>query len=301
MQKGLSLTIAAALVATAFSTVSAQDWGGRDGGGDRGDLNCDSDGDSNRRNSLNVIGLTNDQRLICFNEFRPGEARDIGFISGFSGDARLIGIDVRVQDNKLYGVGNAGGIYTLDTRSATALKVGQLTIGLQGNSFGVDFNPAANALRIVSDTGQNLRVPFATGSAGATVMDGTLTYPPATTPATGIAGAGYTNNDLDASTATTLYDVDSMMDQIAIQSPANAGSLAPTGKLTVDTNAQVGFDVYSVIRNNVTVSVQALASLTVSAGNGLYSVNLPTGKAMSRGNFNNQYQVIGIAIPLNQL
>ena len=32
---------------------------------------------------------------------------------------------------------------------------------LEGENFGVDFNPAANALRIVSDTGQNLRQPFA--------------------------------------------------------------------------------------------------------------------------------------------
>ncbi len=288
-----------------MQSYSDRDFGGdRDGSRDGSrDLNCDADGDANRRNSLNVVGLTFDQRLICFNENNPGEARNIGFVSGFVGDVSLIGIDFRVQDNKLYGVGNAGGIYTLDTRNASAIKVGQVSIPLQGTSFGVDFNPAANALRIISDTGQNLRVPFAIGAPGATVMDGTLTYPPATTPATGVAGAGYTNNDLDTNTATTLYDVDSAMDQIAIQSPANAGSLAATGKLTVDTTAQVGFDVYSVIRNGVTVAVQALASLTLttSGGNGLYSVNLPTGKATSRGNFSSQNQVIGIAIPLNQL
>jgi hypothetical protein len=39
--------------------------------------------------------------------------------------------------------------------------VSQLTVGLMGNAFGVDFNPAANRLRVVSDLGQNLsRVRF---------------------------------------------------------------------------------------------------------------------------------------------
>ncbi|MBC7944358.1 MAG: hypothetical protein H7X91_03645, partial [Burkholderiales bacterium] len=76
MQKRFSLTVIAALMAGTFSMATAQDrgsdWGGNRGdnrGSDRGGLNCDSDGDSNRRSSLNVIGLTADQRLICFNEF----------------------------------------------------------------------------------------------------------------------------------------------------------------------------------------------------------------------------------------
>jgi hypothetical protein len=30
-------------------------------------------------------------------------------------------------------------------------------VALQGTRFGVDFNPAANRLRVISDLGQNLR------------------------------------------------------------------------------------------------------------------------------------------------
>jgi len=36
-----------------------------------------------------------------------------------------------------------------------ATSFSQLTVPLEGSFFGVDFNPAANALRIISDTGQN--------------------------------------------------------------------------------------------------------------------------------------------------
>jgi len=259
----------------------------------------DSYGGSYNR-SLKVIGLTSDRRLICFNEFSPDISSNLGTVTGLiGGDTSLIGIDYRVQDGKLYGVGNAGGVYTLSTANAVATFVNRLTVTLTGTSFGVDFNPAADRLRIVGDDGQNLR--HNVNAPGTTVVDGTLNYV-AGTPAVGVTGAAYTNNDLDATTATTLYNIDSSLDQVTIQSPPNNGSLAPTGKLTVDTAASVGFDIYSTIRENVTVEVQALANLSASNGFlSLYSIKLPTGKATLRGTFKNWDKVVDIAIPLNQL
>ena len=109
----------------------------------------------------------------------------------------------------LYGVGNGGGIYTLDTYTAVATLASKLTVSLDGMFFGVDFNPAANALRIISNTGQNLRHPFAGPLVGQTQIDTTLNYPGPTpiNPATGLNGAAYTNNDLDPNTGTTLFDM----------------------------------------------------------------------------------------------
>ena len=134
---------------------------------------------------------------------QPGKPVAYGKITGLTGDTMLVGIDFRVQDKALYGVGDEGGVYTLSAK-AKATKVSQLTVALSGTKFGVDFNPAADRLRVVSDNGQNLRHDVNPG--GATIVDGTLTYPPATTPASGVSGAAYTNNDLDAATATTLFD-----------------------------------------------------------------------------------------------
>ena len=51
-----------------------------------------------------------------------------------------------------------------------------LTVGLDGDFFGVDFNPAAKRLRIISNTGQNLRTPFAGALAGQTQTDAMLNY-----------------------------------------------------------------------------------------------------------------------------
>lgn len=104
-----------------------------------------------------VVGLTTDQTLVAFASNTPTKPTTLGPITGLQGDQRLVGIHCRVADSTAYGVGDNGGIYTLSLRDAIATKVSQLTVPLQGLAFDVDFNPAANRLRIISDTGQNLR------------------------------------------------------------------------------------------------------------------------------------------------
>ena len=71
--------------------------------------------DDNSRNSLRVIGLTDTGRLVSFRARSPERTRDLGYVTGLTGaDMALVGIDFRVQDGKLYGVGNGGGVYTID-------------------------------------------------------------------------------------------------------------------------------------------------------------------------------------------
>ena len=152
-----------------------------------------------------------------------------------------------------------------------------MTVGLDGYFFGVDFNPAANALRIISNTGQNLRHPFAGPLAGQTQTDATLNYV-AGTPATGITGAAYTNNDLDPNTGTTLFDIDTLLNQAVIQSPPNAGSLVATGLLTVDPDTPVGFDIYTRLSDGVAITNSGFASLVVGGVTGFYRINFLTGR-----------------------
>jgi Domain of unknown function (DUF4394) len=253
---------------------------------------------------LRVVGLTDDQRLVTFRSGSPARVTNVARIFGLKGDSSLVGIDYRVQDGKLYGVGDQGGVYTINTRNASVIKVSQLTVALNGRFFGVDFNPAANRLRVISDTGQNLRHniddPAGLPAAGTTATDAALTYPPATGVATGVTGAGYTNNDLNSGTATTLFDIDTNLDQTAVQSPANAGTLAPTGKLLLDSDANAGFDIYSGLRDNTAVSNTGLATLKVNGRYGLYRIGLLTGSAKLAGAFPARHQVVDLAIRLNQ-
>jgi len=247
---------------------------------------------------LSAVGLTVDQRLVSFRVDDPDRGRNIGRISGLQGDTGLLGIDYRVQDGQLYGVGDAGGVYTISTRNAVATKVSQLTVALSGTSFGVDFNPAADRLRIVSDTGQNLRHNVNTG--GTTLSDTMLTTPPATVATTGVTAVAYTNNDLDVNTGTALYDIDTVADQVALQAPANNGTLSVIGKLGVDTGAVAGFDIYSLLRNGTAVDAAGFATLTVGGRSTLYSVSLITGRADKLGQFPRGWQVTDLALPLDQ-
>ncbi|WP_204005442.1 DUF4394 domain-containing protein [Virgisporangium aurantiacum] len=244
---------------------------------------------------LRAIGLTDDQRLVGFRVDKPSDIKEIGRIAGLAGDTRLVGIDYRVQDGKLYGVGEAGGVYQVGN-NAKATKVSQLTVKLTGKAFGVDFNPVADRVRIISDTGQNLRHMMAQG--GTTATDTALTYPPATTPGTGVTAGAYTNNDLNPDTGAVLFDLDVTMDQLAMQSPSNSGQLVPVGKLGMDATA-AGFDIYSMLRGDRAVDAFGFATLTGPTGpSAMYRVSLVTGKASKIGDF--PVTVTDLALPLNQ-
>jgi hypothetical protein len=281
MRKGLTTALAlsaAAAIGVALAPTTASADNGRPHG---------YQGSSSER--LQAIGLAGDRTLVQFDTKRPDRVRPLGDVKGLAGpDQDLVGIDHRPANGQLYGVGRGGGVYTIDPRTLQATKVVQLTVALQGQAFGVDFNPAADALRIVSDTGQNLRQPFA--AAGPTAVDGALN--PA--PGTGVTGAAYTNSDRDQSTATTLFDLATASDQVVIQAPANAGTLSPTGATGVDLQGDTGFDIYATVRENRATANSAFA---VNAGR-LYSVDLLTGRFTELGRVGGG--VTDLSFPLGQ-
>lgn len=247
---------------------------------------------------LRVIGLVDGTSFVAFKTDNPGVTTSLGTITGFVGaDTALVGIDHRLADGRLYGVGNAGGIYQFERNSSAGRLVHRLTVALNGTSFGVDFNPAVNALRIVSDTGQNLRQSF--NGFPATASDRALLTAPVVATTLGVTAAAYTNNDKDSASGTTLYDLNTAADTVVIQSPANFGTLASTGQLGVDAGSDAGFDIYSVIREGRTVELRAYASLVVNGSRGLYDITLFNGKAELDGVIG--ANVTDIAMPHNQI
>ncbi|MGQ0623414.1 MAG: DUF4394 domain-containing protein [Sporichthyaceae bacterium] len=257
---------------------------------------------------LEAIALTEGNKLLCLKVSKPGAARTIGTVSGLTmGDNELIGIDYRPEDGKLYGVGDQGGIYTVSAKTAAADRVATMSVDLAGESFGVDFNSTVDRLRIVSNTGQNLRVNVADG---VTAADTQLTRPvvpattpPSTEPALGITGAAYTNNDKLAKTdtGTTLFDIDTARDQVVLQSPANGGATVATGKLGTDVSAASGFDIYSFLNGGQSRRNVAYAALSNGSRSTFYLVDLLDGSLRSLGRFAaNAGEITGLAIPLNQ-
>jgi hypothetical protein len=183
-------------------------------------------------------------------------------ITGIAAGQILVGIDVRPSNGVLYGLGydtvtTATQLYRLTpltvagnptvvsgatavaVGSATALPLGNISIAATSKRIGFDFNPAADAIRLVSANGRNYRLNANTGALAAT--DGTLTYtgvnvsvpvvtltgPASTAPprSAGIGSVAYTNSQV-AAASTQLYAYDELDRGILSQVPdPNSGIL----------------------------------------------------------------------------
>lgn len=258
--------------------------------------------------ALTVVGVTNTSQLVEFNDAATPMARLRAGLSGFTaGDSRLVGIDYRVQDGSLYGLGNAGGVYKIDDQSGAMTYLHTLSVALEGTQFTIDFNPAADRLRIHSNSGQNLRHNVGTGI---TLLDAPLNYAPGTplnsigAVVTSIVASAYTNNDLSATTGTTLFAIDATLNQLALVSPPNNGSMAVVGQLGVDVGNLTSFDILSSNVDGATDNNTGIV-LTATGPNSatLYTLNLLTGKlttlAAIAGN-SAAGRLVGIAAPLGQ-
>lgn len=244
-----------------------------------------------------AIGLSsNGKNLTVFSLTSGKRTKALGQAKGLVGDSRLIGIDERPADHKIYGVGNQGGIYVVYRADGKVRKVSQLSVPLQGTHFGVDFNPAADRLRIISDTGQNLRHDV-TQAAPTTAVDGPLNYEG--TIATGVTAAAYTNSDNDPSTGTTLFNLDTTRDQVVQQVPANSGNLLVSGPFGPRQGPVAGFDVVGSNQGSRTADNTGFASIRPTAGGlaTLYRVNLLSGKFTKVAQFDKDIADIAIAQP----
>ena len=228
-----------------------------------------------------LLGISETNKLVSFNSAAPQKLCTSASISGVQAGESILGVDVRPADGAVYALGSGGRVYTLNTATAAATLKSALVAdaadatnpftALDGTDFGVDFNPVPDRLRVVSNTGQNLRINV---DSGATTTDTALN--PA---GTAVTAAAYTNSFAGAGT-TTLYGLDVANDRLVIQGQPsgnpNNGDLLAVGTLGLsgDVPALTGFDVDG--RNN---SAFAALNLAGAATSELHTINLATGAA----------------------
>lgn len=177
----------------------------------------------------------------------------------------IVGIDMRPATGQLFALGSSSRLYTINISTGAAVQVGTgaLTTSLAGTEFGFDFNPTVDRIRVVSNTGQNLRLNPNDGTV--TAVDGTIN--PATSVVT---AAAYTNNFAGATT-TVLFDLDAQADRLLRQDPPNNGTVVDLGPLGINIEAANGFDISG--------SGIAYGLFTVGGATRFYSVNLANGTA----------------------
>jgi hypothetical protein len=230
-----------------------------------------------------MYGVTNSGNLISFDAASPDVLLTNDAITGLGNGEAIVGIDFRPATGQLYGLGSQSNLYTLNLTTGAATQVGASgAFTLTGEYFGFDFNPTVDRIRVVSNSGQNIRLNPDTGGLAAT--DGNLAYAvgdPNATATPAVVDAGYTNS-YSGTGSTTLYDIDAELDILAIQAPPNNGTLNTVGSLGLgaDVTSHGGLDIRAC--NN-----DAYAVLTEQPGNGtdgalssgLYTINLTTGAA----------------------
>ena len=219
-----------------------------------------------------LVASTDDGRLLVFEADRPGAARVVE-PTGLAG--RLIGVDLRPADGRLYGLTTSNDVYRIDPGTGAATVVSTLTIPFDGDlRSGIAFNPQADRLRLVGADGQNLRVNVVLG---ATAVDAPLAFAPTDRNAgkrPRIAGAAYTNTVRDAPT-TKLFEIDADLDALVLQDPPNDGVLTTVGPLDVDVAVVAGF--------TIVTDAAGADRAWAATGGVLYAVDLATGHATPVG------------------
>lgn len=266
-----------------------------------------------------VFVLSDNNTLSTVNRSNASQVRTSVSLSGFSTNGeQAVGMDFRPFNGNLYvltkDASNVGRAYTVNTSTGALTFIATLVAdpaddspgnpaytGLSGTTFGVDFNPAADALRVVSNTGQNLRIFLdndrrPSKTAGQTITDLELNGGPA---GAAITGAAYTNS-FDGASSTRLFDIDTVNDRLVLQA-ANPGTLTDVAPLGFDATASNGFDIDP--ETNV-----GYAILTVGGSKGLYTIRIPdareavpstTNAAAKIGDLNVAGNVVGMAVKLN--
>lgn len=188
---------------------------------------------------------------------------------------KILGIDQRPADGKLYGLTASGTLVIIDPKTGAATGAARLADKFDyGAKPVVDFNPMADRLRVVTPT-HNLRIHVETGQV---FVDKPLSWhskePQAGKPAQIAAGA-YTNSFAGAK-ETDLYHLDTVGGAFVLQSPPNDGLLTVKGPLGVTPPASAVFDIQNLGEVNKNVGLMI-------ANGTLYEVNIENGASTAKG------------------
>lgn len=247
-----------------------------------------------------MIYGTDGTMLVVFGAVRPDVVQRKTAFSGQAMGETIEGLDFGPVDGRLYALGSSSRLYTVDTLTAVLTAVGAAPFSptLAGTTFGFDFNPVPNRLRVHTGSAQNLRlVPRLGGATDGMVaaIDGALTYAATDagaglTPA--IAGTAYTNSVAGA-TSTILYAIDFQRDALVTLAAPNDGVVTTIGALGVNTGTHVGFDIAG---NNGAAYVTLSLNTGGFTGSTLCAINLLSGSIFPVGGISSPVPLRGIAI-----
>ncbi len=259
--------------------------------------------------AVNAHALVGGNSIAAFaTTFAPGLESPLP-LTGVAAGETLVSIDRRPQNGFLYGLGfnptlGSVQLYSISTVTGFATPIGTsgtfvgadgvtpVPVGAgAGTTFGIDFNPTVDRVRVVNSAGQNFRMnpntgAFVDGNAGVAGvnMDGGVNGA-----TTSVQETAYTNS-APSVTVTTQYAVDSSIDAVCIQNPPNTGTQTMCQQLSTAVDAVVGFD--------IDPSVTVATSNTPATGSGVAVVRLGGAVAESLATIDLVNGRVGTPVPL---
>ncbi len=201
-----------------------------------------------------MFAVTTTNQLVRFDSDTPEAIISTRTISGLQPGENVLAADFRPANALLYALGSTSRLYTVNLNTGVASLVGSgpFTPLLSGTVAAFDFNPVVDALRIVTDSDQNLRLNPTTGVIINT--DTPVEYAAGDTnfgvnPF--VSCAAYTNNFVGA-TSTTLFVVDPGTASLVLQGGAggtpspNTGTLFTQNPLGIASSTICGLDISSL-------------------------------------------------------
>lgn len=233
--------------------------------------------------AVQIIGLTNNpgaaQGVVVFDSAAPGTILSSASLTGLASGESLLSIDKRPVGGAIYGLSSASKMYTINVATGALTQVGSgFTTPLSGTSFGFDFNPTIDRIRIVSDADQNIVAHPLTGAANVASPTPVAVFYPASDANVGanpnVVHHAYDRNFVGGVTS-QLRAIDTNLDILVTQAN-NAGTLGTIGPLGINATDVGGFDIGA--------GGGAFAAFNAGgATSTLYRINLTTGAATSIG------------------
>src|SRR5262245_32662712 len=109
-----------------------------------------------RASAATIYAIDDQNNLFTFDNLSPQNITSGVFVTGLATNEHLLNIDWGVNpsntsQNVLYGIGSSYRLYTINPATGVATPAANSFGFVSGNSYGMDYNPVVNRIRLVSD------------------------------------------------------------------------------------------------------------------------------------------------------
>lgn len=228
---------------------------------------CNAEVDLAALTTNDVLAVTADN--ACLVRFSLSDPSTVLAVGSLDVAGSVVGLDFRPASGELYALTDMGQLVLVDPMTAETTLVTASIGELTGARYDIDFNPAANALRLISDARQNFRMgspALVENAQQQALVDGTFGY------LQGVVATAYTNvNPGQEGTQMFVISADS---RTFFQQNPNVGLLTRIGELFPSAES-VDVKGYNVFTTEGGMN-EHYAVFEVDGSVGLYSINPAT-------------------------